>query len=372
MNDPSTVPVWRRRKTFILLIACIAVIAVLAVWLGWPLQREIPKIPDNGEHATPQPSFNGPSENLSETRILPTLKTPWPKGQNAVWCATLAGAWQALAKEVVNAPILLAGAEDLCGQLNAAQDPGSFLGSDEYYSTAGWVSEGVIAKIHRDLRELFPTKEPPRFPGIIPESVLAYSYLIMRIRFPIPYSQNPKPLHFAGGGGRTTPVHSFGLFPGHPSDPQKIRYQMAVLLDTSPEERESHREFAIDLCRSSKPNQVIVARISRQSNLFQTIEYLDMKIRSQSESRSPRKLSSSSILLVPDIFWRISHRFRELERRPFLNDGFDAPTLSTIRQDIEFRLDRSGVLLESEVRLHSLGMPSHYIVDHPFLVLVRK
>ena len=42
------------------------------------------------------------------------------------------------------------------------------------------------------------------------------------------------------------------------------------------------------------------------------------------------------------------------------------------QQDILFRLNRSGAELKSEMRMYTLGGPTYYLFDRPFLVCLRK
>jgi hypothetical protein len=88
-----------------------------------------------------------------------------------------------------------------------------------------------------------------------------------------------------------------------------------------------------------------------------------------------RKLGIADVLLVPNVFFKLDHRFTELE-------GFDKIVLNAIGrglyvreafQMLDFRLDRSGAELESEaaIAVKCEGRPPP-IFNRPFLIVMRK
>jgi len=72
--------------------------------------------------------------------------------------------------------------------------------------------------------------------------------------------------------------------------------------------------------------------------------------------------------------WKITHRFAELEGRDkrFLNSGFGSYYIGKAMQSIRFRLDRSGAELASEAQMVCKPMSTHFVCDHPFLIVVKK
>ena len=71
------------------------------------------------------------------------------------------------------------------------------------------------------------------------------------------------------------------------------------------------------------------------------------------------------------MFWRIDHRFKELTDKMVANSNPPMPIVEAL-QMIEFRLDRSGAVLESEARLIVMSAPRHFEFNRPFLVYVQK
>jgi hypothetical protein len=84
------------------------------------------------------------------------------------------------------------------------------------------------------------------------------------------------------------------------------------------------------------------------------------------------EVGPNDVLLVPDFFWQISHRFSDLEGRAFLNPKLKGRRLEVARQDILFRLERSGAELESESKIYCLPIPTYFVLDRPFLICMRR
>ena len=128
-------------------------------------------------------TFDGPSSDLSQTQIVATLDEPITPGNNAIWCASFQAAWKELEKNVAKEPIELDGGGQQVDSLNASADPKPTIPKDCLYTTAGWNNKGIVKNICAELAKRFPTKTPPSFPGIAPDSFVAYAYLEANIPF---------------------------------------------------------------------------------------------------------------------------------------------------------------------------------------------
>jgi len=62
-------------------------------------------------------TFDGSSQDLKATEVVPTLDTPIPKGKNAIWCASFQSAWKAL-EALAGEAIRLSEMPKKAGQLN--------------------------------------------------------------------------------------------------------------------------------------------------------------------------------------------------------------------------------------------------------------
>ena len=69
--------------------------------------------------------------------------------------------------------------------------------------------------------------------------------------------------------------------------------------------------------------------------------------------------------------WRIDHRFKELIDKMVVNSNPPMPIMEAL-QTIEFRLDRSGAILESESTLAVESLPRYFVFNRPFLVYMQK
>jgi hypothetical protein len=313
-------------------------------------------------------SFNGNSDELRQTQIVPTLDTPIEKGKNAIWCTSFLSSWKVLQQDIAGEPVQLEGAKRHCAPLNEADDPRNAIPEGALYVAAGWVQEGIIQTIRKNMQTIFPTKKPPSFPGIAGNSLLAYAYLEANISFGLPYFQSRTPFMFTDNSGNKTEVHSFGIRPEDDYAYFTLRNQPAVLY-TEKDAQYQHQGFAVDLCRDSKPNQIVLACIEPRKSLAETIAFLEHKIK---VSQNQEGLEANDVLLVPDLNWQLAHNFREFEGRPFNNAKLRGQRIDVARQDILFRLDRSGAELKSEAKQYCLPMPTQFLFDRPFLIYMKK
>jgi len=313
-------------------------------------------------------TFNGQSQELKETQIVPTLHTPVEQGNNVVWCASILSAWKVLQNDIAGEPVELEDANEHCTPLNEADDPKNSMPAGALYATAGWVQKGIIETIRDTIQKTFPTKEPPSFPGITDDSFLAYAYLEANVSFELPYFQNRQPFIFTDCSGDKTVVNSFGIRPEDDYAYFNLRNQPAILY-TKRDAQYEPEEFAVDLCRNSEPSQIVLACTEPRKTLMETISSLEQKIEA---SNHHEELDANDVLLVPDLFWQLAHDFGEFEGKLFRNTVLKGQGMDVVRQDILFRLDRSGAELKSEAKQYCLPMPSHYLFDRPFLIYMKK
>lgn len=77
------------------------------------------------------------------------------------------------------------------------------------------------------------------------------------------------------------------------------------------------------------------------------------------------------VLMVPEMFWEIDHRFDELIGKVVANANPAMPIIEA-RQAIKFKLDRCGAMLESEAMIAVAAIPRYFIFNRPFLVYIKK
>ena len=323
--------------------------------------------------------FDGSSRELKRTQVVSTLHTPTEKGKNAVWCASFLSAWKELQDNIVKQAIVLEGAGNAVTSLNNAPDPRPEIPNACLYVAAGWKQKGVVERIHTEIRQRFPSKSLPVFPGIAEDSVVAYSYLEANVEFSLPYFQNRKPLVFSDSNGNQTKISSFGIRQEDEYAYFKLRAQPRVLFRKG-DVLDPDLEFAVDLCASSSPSQIVVSRIGREKSLAAALDRVEKEIADVEELKKKdsdfaaylQRVGPNDVLLVPDLFWRISHRYTELEGKSFKNAELKGQRLDVAQQDILFRLDRSGAELKSEAKMFVLPVPTYFVLDRPFLIYMKK
>jgi hypothetical protein len=297
--------------------------------------RRAPSEPGQSFDVPNAPSFVGPSDRLQQTAVIPTLETPLPAGKSAVWCATLALAWQQMEKVLQNGPVVLEGAEEVSRALGGLPDVG--LVPQDHYVTAGLVRDGILDRIRREVRARFPGATIRELPPVRPDHLLAYAYLQASVRYEFAFRDSDKPLPFKDSQGRVTPVKAFGIRKkdedqGKPT----FRGQVRILFRQGD-------EFAVDLSKNTRPYQVIVARMGRKASLRATLADLEERIARATRKKLDPDLGDGAILQVPNMNWRIEHRFRDLEGKALHNPALPPSSfLDWALQLAEFKLDRSG------------------------------
>jgi len=318
---------------------------------------------------------------------VPTLDTPMPAGKNVIWCGTFQMAWNRLRDDVIKEPIRITGAEEIAARLNTAPLKESDLPPGSFYAAAGKVSDGIVETIHQEMAKRFPKATPYPFEGVDPDDLVAYGYLRTSAKFALPYWDHEYGQAFTDSAGNKTHIRTFGLYHGHGYAPDngKVARQVQVLYaEAEPAKTKDSWEkrkltaFAADLCRTSQPNQLILAVVERKETLAAT--WADLKIRIDSwDSNKFKPFDSHCRLEVPNLNWKLKHEFTELagEDKRFENAGFSRSLIGKAFQMIDFSLNKGGADLESEAALDvkeaAMDRPDLSLVfDRPFLIVMRQ
>ncbi len=324
------------------------------------------------------PTFVGESDHLQQTAIVPTLDTPIPDGQSAVWCASFQLAWDKLKAEVVKGPVEITNAKTVCDRLNKAGPVADDLPADGSYSAAGFEQQGIRATIAAEMARRFPKAPPPELSDFQGDGIHAYAYLEANVRFKHPYLANPRNFDFYGPKGDSHSVESFGIPPDAPHDKaRELREQPALLFAKGDENFRTVDSFAIDLDRQSRPIQVIFARISRKATLAESVAEFERRIRAfaSDPSRDGWELAlRNGTLLVPNMRWKVRHQFGELLGPDKVVRIAGAPwRMVDAEQVVAFRLDPRGASVQSSARVAAVkGLPVSFQFDFPFLLYLKK
>lgn len=349
-------------------VAAVAAVISIAWWYYYSL------LPSGESYHAQLTPLDVSSDKLQRTVVVPTLDSPIPEGKSAIWCASFQMAWNRLKNDITKEPVRIANAQAVADRLNAATLSEEDLDQSCVYAAAGFAKDGIIERIQSDMAKMFPAISRPLMDAA-PGAVVAYAYLAAASKFEHSYFENDEPLRFRDTAGRESPVSSFGVRKKDDYAYNKLRTQANVLYCSSESvgRGEEAHEFIIDLCRTSKPIQILVAQVKRKATLAEITVDVDRKIAS---SGGPEygPLGPRDTLQVPNMAWTIYHRFRDLEGadRGFQNAGLRGNYLERAMQTIDFRLTRSGAELVSEAKVHVLPGATYFHVNRPFLVLMKK
>lgn len=306
-------------------------------------------------------------------------------------------AWDLLRKDFAQEPIKLEGAEEVAERLNGAQFPADAVVPGNSYAVGGRYSEGVVARIREDMARRFPDAKLPRLEEP-QDGVLTFAYFQSKVRFPIPFHNHPTGMEFQDSQGRVFRAAAFGPqaapYPFVKRDKDvpldenqrkelrdkietlsKLRTQIEILyVKLSPEEKAL--TFAIDLCKDSTPDQVILARLERKGTLGETVADLEKNITLNKPAPEYRGLIRGDQLWVPELALDLDHRFQELEgpERRFGNERLRGLFLHTAAQTIRFQLDATGAEVASSgmVGARKGRTAQQYQFNRPFLLYMKK
>src|SRR6185369_287203 len=319
--------VWFIFCVLLLLDSCLVALNVSA-WDLWPKWRQSTN--DDAEATLPL-SFNGSSDKLKQTIVVPTLDSAIPQNKSAIWCATAPMAWQQFEKDIAGGPVVVEGAEAICQSLSKSPNPN--LDPKDFYVAAGLMEKGIVEQIRKEMAVKFPDAKLPDLDPI-PEGAVTWAYLAVALEYSFHFNDSEKPLEFQDSKGNKTPVQAFGI---REQDKDKgensFRSQVEVLF-------QKDGAFAVDLSRKTQPYQIILARMDRQPTLASTLADLNKRIAAETS----KGLSEAAVLLVPKMHWKIDHEFQELIGN-IVTPRISGGKWIKAHQSVQFRMDRKGVVL---------------------------
>jgi len=269
--------------------------------------------------------------------------------------------------------------------LNQASFPAGSIEERSYYATAGFVREGIIEQIQKEMKRRFPAEPVPEFDSryrTLPDVALAYAYLNVDVAFQYPYYACPSAFEFQDSNGTRTGVTAFRAQTGPESSSyDRVRAQVEILY-YDPGQSPDTAQFAVDLSYETRPYQVVLARLPRGNTLGATAQALQEKItgfKNDPDYEAWRKLRPIDTLIVPDVLYKLTHHFEDLLGKYLGNQKWQGYFFFEALQKIDFSLSRTGVVLRSEARLavaarmpQEVDKPRHLHFDRPFLICVRK
>ncbi len=326
------------------------------------------------------------SKSLKQTAVVATLDCPLAEHKNVIWCSTFQLAWDKLRQDLIREPVQLVGAEPLANRLNQGTYPTGDVEAKSYYVATGFVKDGIIEQVQKEMARRFPSEPVPTFDEryrTLPDVILAYAYLKTEVGFDCPYYTFLNSFHFRDSGGAQTPVTAFCTqASGRSGGSEQVREQVEILYYDDDPSLDAE-QFAVDLSKQTQPYQVILARIPRCDTFGEAAKTLREKIaafKNDADYQALRKLRAVDTLIVPDVLFKLTHHFNELLYKHFANEKWQSHFFFEAVQKIDFTLCRVGVILKSEARLGGaasrspaqLAKPRHLHFDRPFLICVKK
>jgi hypothetical protein len=310
---------------------------------------------------------------VDHTVVVAVLDSPLPDDKNVVWCSTLQIAWNNMKNNIIGEDIQVIGAQALADKLNQAPQSSADLAPESYFAAAGY-GPAIVQQIQRGMQQKFPTRTPYDFGDVFPTDIITYAYLIAEINFTKPYFENDGKLIFTDANGQQTAVTSFYTYSPDPSARKKLIKQIGVLyVKPDPERPFIATEFALDLDNKSNPYQIVAAMIKPQATLAEALASLDDKIYRFAQEGQSHEFSEYDSLIIPNIHYKVSKHFSDLIEKSLGNKDFTNYFFREVFQDIEFRLDRSGAVVESETALKAAAdIATDFIFNKPFLIYMKK
>ena len=328
------------------------------------------------------------STDLKQTSVVATLDCHIPEHKNIIWCSTFQIAWDKFKNNIIGEPIQLIDVDDLDDRLNKNEFSTKNLEPDSYYATAGFVKDGTIEQIQEEMAKRFPSEPMPVFDKkyeTLPLASVAYAFLSVNTGFKYPFFTNNRKFTFQDSNGILTDVTSFkDRAEASNQDTKNVREQVEILYYEYGQQ-DSADTFAVDLCKYTDPYQVVLARLPRHETLSEILSEVQKKISDFKIDLNYdvlRKLRPIDSLIVPDILYKLTHQFIELEDKRLANPKWRTHDyfIFEARQMVLFSLNRTGVILKSEARIGAGGsappprieQPRHFYFDRPFLIYVKK
>ncbi len=325
------------------------------------------------------------STDLKQTAIVPALDCPMPEHKNVIWCGTFQIAWDKFKNDIIKEPVQLKGAEEQAERLNRSQFSPANLEAESSYATAGFVKDGIIEEIQKEMAKRFPSEPAPEFGEAyrtLPQASVAYCFLSVGVEFSIPFYPRDA-FEFKASNGTRTGVTAFsGGWDEADADTHRLHEQVEILYYKYGEQ-DADDEFAVDLCKRTEPYQVVLVLMSRREPLKEALKQIAQEIsdfKRDPDYEELRQLRPIDRLIVPDVLYKLTHHFKELENKNLTNERWPGYFIFEARQMVDFSLSRMGVILKSEAIIGGAGgmgpprkdLPRHLYFNRPFLIYVQK
>jgi len=301
-------------------------------------------------------------EKLEDTIISAHMEQPLEEGKNVVYCSTFQLCWNDM-KDIFDDNIELVDGPEMVDFLNKSLSTKADI-SDEYYvAVAGFAGDNIEEDINRQLKSKFSEEVLVDYSGNADDDIIAYAYLYKNLEFAEEFESLETPLDF-GAGNYTFDVEAFGI-EDYSNKNKKMGEQVDII------DYNNYDDFIIRLNTKSSDDEIILAMVSPQNTLLETIEYVSNRV----ENGSNESMMEHDVLKIPKFSFNISHTYSELIDKGIENQPFMAYSISEAQQEISFVLDEKGAILKSisSFSLSKDDIESRYLVfNQPFLLYMKE
>jgi len=311
----------------------------------------------------PPPLFSALSTELSATTITAYPTAPLAAGENQVWCATFALAWNTMIDSIIGEPIQLSGPDSTQATVTALNQrifDAAYLDPASYVALAGFRDEGICTRIQDALLATFGDDAPVvAFEPGLPAEVISFAYLLKRLDFEHVFTTIERALRFNGDPDQK--VRAFGLESDERGGRANAMREQVIVKGAIGD------GYIIEIETLAESDHLVLAAIEPEASLlatWQTVVAIDA-------AHTDYLLPSGMGLKVPKMNFALEHEFAELIDWSLLNEGWvdDDYYIKEARQDIRFQLTERGAVLESSAGMTTAPLSSGDIVfDRPFLL----
>lgn len=311
-----------------------------------------------------------------QTTISPYLEAPLDSANNTIYCASFQMAWSKLRQQLIKEDIRLADDPLTARQLNRQLLGNDDVSSGSYVAEAGVLSQELIERINRGLREKFGDQGGESFN--VPQtaagdrSIIAYAYLQKNLEFHTQFEKLTSPVLFQGNDS-STPLVAFGIekftYSNHLHE--KLQHQVAIY------DYRDDNDFILSLTSKSDDDEIILAKVKPGKNLLDTYQ----AVAKRSDTGKKTTIWENESIKIPKIDFDLSYSFPELEGKRLLNNGWEGWLVAKALQDTRFKLNEKGAVLKSRAFFMAMkaeapapgnAKPRMFIFDKPFLIYMKQ
>ena len=352
------------------------------------------------------------TNNKQKNKILPHLEGKITPGENYIYCPTFQMAWDDVTENILNAKPMFRLPCPMADILNRNKYAKENLYPERYYVKSGYIKNGIVELIIRELTEKYGEKEKinktlrENNRLITEKDFLSFAYLQASPHFEEPFYLFKSPLYFKSNSGETK-VEAFGISEFKANDDkgsQSKRYRQVNIIDyvneddfivsisAIPEvnpkgnsqrvtkEKEDIKSSLVSEIEgeNSSYEEIIIAKIPPEKNLLKTWKKVLERSKKHKIDYS-RQREYVKMIKIPKIDFDIIEEYSELYRNNLKNKGFEILEIQKALQSIAFNLNEKGAEVKSSALVRYGGgaiyyypPPRYFILDRPFLIALRQ